>query len=72
MNSQLFPSGPFHWWELEAKLYEGKVKSGNILISVHTEDYDDISRARSLFERMKAEDVTSTTEAAVPMGDRRP
>ena len=32
--------------ELEAKRYEGKVKAGNILLSVHTENSDKKSRRR--------------------------
>jgi hypothetical protein len=35
--------------ELEAKRYEGKIKQGNILISVHTESSEDISRAKGIF-----------------------
>jgi len=52
--------------ELEAKLYEGKIKTGNVLISVYTENRDEISRAKDIFHRMKAEDITSTTEATPP------
>ena len=33
--------------ELEAKRYEGKIKQGNILISVHAEDSDEIKRAKA-------------------------
>jgi hypothetical protein len=36
--------------EYEAKRYEGKVKDGNILVSVHTEDRDEISRAKEIFK----------------------
>src|SRR6187455_3234367 len=35
--------------ELEAKRYEGKVKAGNLLISVHTESSDEIKRAKDIF-----------------------
>src|SRR6187397_274643 len=37
--------------EYEAKRYEGKIKEGNILISVHTENHDEAKRARDLFEK---------------------
>src|ERR1041384_5791415 len=37
--------------EYEAKRYEGKIKKGNILISVHTEDTADRDRAKGIFER---------------------
>src|SRR5919205_1753853 len=36
--------------EYEAKRYEGRIKSGNILISVHTEDQSETRRARDIFE----------------------
>jgi hypothetical protein len=51
--------------EYEAKLYEGKVKNGNILISVHTEDIKERNAAREIFERSRAEDIASTAEARV-------
>src|SRR6185436_17267351 len=34
--------------ELEAKRYEGKIKEGNILISVHTENGEEITRAKEI------------------------
>ncbi len=51
--------------EFEAKRYEGKIKSGNILISVHSETSDATNKARAIFERAKAEDISSTSETAV-------
>ena len=56
--------------ELEAKRYEGKVKAGNILISVHTEDSEEIDRAEAIFEAEGAEDICTTGEASVPGGNR--
>lgn len=55
--------------ELEAKRYEGKVKAGNILISVHTDDSDEIDRAKEIFESAGAEDICTTGEASVPDHD---
>lgn len=52
--------------ELEAKRYEGKVKAGNILISVHTENADEIKRAKEIFTKAGAEDICTTGEAGVP------
>ena len=52
--------------EFEAKRYEGKVKGGNILISVHTEDGDQRAKAKAIFERAGAHDISSTGEAGVP------
>jgi len=52
--------------ELEAKRYEGKVKAGNILISVHTENSEEITKAKDIFSTAKAEDICITGEAATP------
>lgn len=56
--------------ELEAKQYEGKVRAGNILISVHTESGDERSRAKQALEEAGATDVSSTSEASVPKDSR--
>jgi hypothetical protein len=52
--------------ELEAKQYEGKVKGGNILMSVHTEDREQVSRVKEIFKRHNAEDIAYTGESSVP------
>lgn len=52
--------------EYEAKLYDGKVRSGNILISVHTESADQLKAAKKIFEDNKADDIRSTSEASAP------
>lgn len=52
--------------EYEAKLYDGKVRSGNILISVHTENTDQLKAAKKIFEDAKADDIRSTSEASAP------
>src|SRR5437867_5468449 len=36
--------------EYEAKRYEGKLKEGNLLISVHTDDSNERDRAKTIFE----------------------
>jgi hypothetical protein len=51
--------------EYEAKQYEGKVKNGNILISVHTDDRKQRQTAKEIFERAHAEDISATGEARV-------
>jgi hypothetical protein len=51
--------------EYEAKRYEGKLKEGNILISVHTEDSDERARAKKIFERAGATDISYTEEKDV-------
>jgi hypothetical protein len=52
--------------ELEAKRYEGKIKEGNILISVHTDNSAEISRAKDIFTKAGAEDICTTGEASTP------
>ena len=52
--------------EYEAKRYEGKVKDGKILMSVHTEDSKERARAKEIFEKSGAEDISYTGEASVP------
>jgi len=52
--------------EYEAKQYEGKIKQGNILISVHSENSDEVKRAKEIFERPGAHDISSTGEESVP------
>ena len=56
--------------EFEAKKYEGKVKSGSTLISVHSDDSAETQRAKDIFERAGAKDITTTGEVAVPSGGR--
>ena len=51
--------------EFEAKRYEGKVKSGSSLISVHSEDSDETERAKDIFKRAGAQDITSASEVGV-------
>ncbi len=56
--------------ELEAKQYEGKLKSGNILLSVHTDDGTQVSRVKEIFKRHNAEDIAYTGESSTPRGSR--
>ncbi len=56
--------------ELEAKQYEGKVKSGNILLSVHTDDGSQVSRVKEIFKRHNAEDIAYTGESSTPRDSR--
>jgi hypothetical protein len=58
--------------EYEAKRYEGKIKEGNILISVHSEDGDEVSRAKAIFERHEAHDIAYTEEKGVDKEEHRP
>ena len=52
--------------ELEAKRFEGKIKDGNILISVHAESSDEITRAKDIFKQAGAKDICTSGEASTP------
>lgn len=49
--------------EYEAKRYEGRIRSGGILLSVHCDDRDWARRAKELLKQTGAEDVSATSEA---------
>jgi hypothetical protein len=50
--------------EFEAKRYEGRLKTGGILLSVHCDTSDEITRAKEVLKRTGAEDVSSTGESS--------
>ena len=56
--------------ELEAKQYEGKVRSGNILMSVHAEDREEVTRAKEILKNGGAEEISYTGEASIPHSSR--
>src|SRR5436190_18250501 len=51
--------------EYEAKRYEGKLKQGNVLVSVHSDNADETKRAKEIFERAGAEDISTSGEERV-------
>jgi uncharacterized membrane protein len=51
--------------EYEAKRYEGKLKEGKILISVHSENGTETDRAKAIFEDAGAQDISTSGEAAL-------
>jgi len=51
--------------EYEAKRYEGKIKEGGILISVHTDDSEEMKVAKRIFEQSGAQDIATASEAGV-------
>ena len=51
--------------EIEAKRYEGKIHEGNILMSVHTVDHEQIKTAKRIFEEARAHDICVTGESSV-------
>jgi hypothetical protein len=50
--------------EYEAKRYEGRIKSGGVLLSVHCDSSEEISRAKDVLKQTGAEDIASASEAA--------
>jgi hypothetical protein len=52
--------------EYEAKRYDGKIRGGSALISVHTDNSDQEKIAKDIYKRAGAEDINSTSEAGVP------
>jgi hypothetical protein len=49
--------------EFEAKRYDAKIREGNILISVHTEDHEQRDIAKEIFKRWDADDISTASEA---------
>jgi hypothetical protein len=49
--------------EYEAKRYEGRVKNGGILLSVHCDDHAWVKRGEEILKQTGAEDISSTSEA---------
>jgi hypothetical protein len=56
--------------EYEAKQYAEKVRGGNFLISVHTEDGDQRDRAKEIFKRHNATDIAVAGEEGAPRESR--
>jgi len=50
--------------EYEAKRYEGRVREGGILLSVHADNSDWVKRAKEILKQTGAEDISSTGEAS--------
>jgi hypothetical protein len=50
--------------EYEAKRYEGRLKKGGILLSVHCDTSDEIKRAKEILKNTNAEDISSTGESS--------
>jgi len=51
--------------EYEAKRYEGRVKNGGVLLSVHCNGSHEIARAKDLLKQSGAEDIASAGEKGV-------
>ena len=50
--------------EFEAKRYEGRIKEGGILVSVHCDNSEWVGRAKDVLKRTGGEDVSSAGEAS--------
>ncbi len=51
--------------EYEAKRYEGRIKEGGILLSVHCDSSDEVSRAKDILKQTGADDIASAGEKGV-------
>lgn len=56
--------------EMEAKRYEGKIKGGNILISVHIETSEQQTQVEKILKAARADDICVTNEATVPKTEK--
>ncbi len=55
--------------EYEAKRYEGHLKEGGVLLSVHCDTSDEVTRAKHLLEETGAVDIATSGEKAVRSAD---
>ncbi|MBX3138748.1 hypothetical protein KF707_21135 [Candidatus Obscuribacterales bacterium] len=51
--------------EYEAKMYEGKIRDGNILIAAHSDDKEQLKKAEEIFKANNATDIHRVGEAPV-------
>jgi hypothetical protein len=56
--------------EYEAKRYEGRVKDGGVLLSVHCDSSEEVTRAKEVLKRTGAEDISSSGEESVGSSSR--
>lgn len=50
--------------EYEATRYDGRIREGGILMSVHCDDSDWVKRAKGVLQETGVEDLSSTGEAS--------
>jgi hypothetical protein len=53
--------------EYEAKRYEGHIKAGGVLLSVHCDSSEKIARAKDLLKHTGAQDIAASSEASADM-----
>jgi hypothetical protein len=54
--------------EYEAKRYDGRVRKGGILLSVHCDNSEWVTRAKDILKQTGAEDISATSEASADYG----
>ena len=54
--------------EYEAKRYEGRIRNGGILLSVHCDNSDWVKRAKEVLEHTGANDISTSGEARADYG----
>jgi hypothetical protein len=54
--------------EYEAKRYEGRIRKGGVLLSVHCDDAQFVTRAKQILQDTGAQDISSTSEAKADFG----
>ena len=56
--------------EIEAKIYDAKLKAGNYLVSVHAHDGNEVDRAQEIYKAEDAEDICTTSQASTPQNEK--
>lgn len=57
--------------EIEAKTYEARLRQGNILLAVHTDDGDERKRAKQIFDALGIKGASTQTESSVSDKEKR-
>jgi len=52
--------------EVEAKRYETQLRAGHYLVAVHARNDEEEDRAKEIFKRANAEDITTSSMSSVP------
>lgn len=55
--------------EVEAKIYEGHLRSGNVLLAVHVADDDQRKRAMEVLKQANVDEISAVNEVPVPKSD---
>jgi hypothetical protein len=55
--------------EYEAKRYEGRIREGGVLLSVHCDSSDWVKRGKEILEHTGAQDIASESEKAGDYGN---